>query len=244
VKVNRYLLRQKRDVIVTSVCVTIALIFGLSASAAVALRPMGGTSMLRQVDNPASRLESLVVEVNGERRRVEPASGFTVVRGDLVTVVEAWLVDKSKQAPIVDIAGFTTRLKRSGQDDRGKVVDTNRDFDPRQSEDGKGDRYAIRVIGSGVLYGETFLTIEEPALISFEVEVNGERRKLTPGDKLALSARDGIRVIDIRTNVRGNENVRHDLAKKRNRDGTVTREIRFTRGEAVFARIPIDWQGS
>ncbi len=218
--------------------------FDLSASAAVALRPMGGASLLRQVDNPASRLESLVVEVNGERRRVEPATGLTVVRGDLVTIVEAWLVDKSKLAPVVDISGFTSRLKRNGQDDRGKVVDTNRDFDPRQSEGGRGDRYAIRVIGSGVLYGETFLTIEAPALISFEVEVNGERRKLTPGDKLALSPRDGIRVIDIRTNVRGNENVRHNMSKIRNPDGTFAREIRFTRGEAVFARIPIDWQGS
>ena len=228
----------------TVACLAFGLMFDVPVSAAVALRPMGGASLLRQVDNPASRLESLVVEVNGERRRVEPAGGLTVVRGDLVTIVEAWLVDKSKLAPIVDIAGYTSRLKRSGQDDRGKVVDTNRDFDPRQSLDGNGGRYAIRVSGSGVLYGETFLTIAAPELFSFEVEVNGERRKLTPGDKLALSPKDGIRVIDIRTNVRGNENVRHDLAKKKNPDGTITREIRFTRGEAVFARIPIDWQGS
>ena len=243
-EVNRYLFRLESVLTLALVLSAGCICLALPVCAAVALRPMTGNSLLRKVDNPASRLESLVVEVNGERRRVEPETGLTVVRGDLVTIVDAWLVDKSKIAPIVDIAGFTPRAKRNGQDDRGRVVDTSRDFDPRHSEDGRGDRYSIQVIGSGVLYGETFLKIEAPALISFDVEVNGERRRLSPGDTLSLSAHDGIRVVEVRTNVRGNENIRHEMLKKKNGKGTFTREIRFTRGEAVFARIPIDWQGS
>jgi hypothetical protein len=49
---------------------------------------------------------------------------------------------------------------------------------------------------------------------------------------------DVIRVIDVRTNVRGNENVKYDKLYSRS-----VKEIRFSRGGRVFARIPIEWQG-
>jgi hypothetical protein len=83
----------------------------------------------------------------------------------------------------------------------------------------------------------------QPTLLSFEVEVNGQRQKLTVGDKLSLGSHDGIRVTNIQTNIRGNENVAHELASKRLSSGRFQKEIRFTRGDLVFARIPIEWQG-
>ena len=221
----------------------LAIAFFSGEAPAAAVRPMGGTAVVRQVTSPSLRLESLIVEVNGERRRVDPANGFVVVRGDLVTVIDGWLLDKTKSVPLIDVAGYSSRLNRSTQDDRGKVIDTGHDVDPRESVDGKGLKYEIRALGSGVLYGHTFMTVESPVLLSLEVEVNGERRKLSAGDKLVLGPRDGIRVIDIHTNVRGNENVNHELSRKSDRGGRAFKEIRFTRGDVVFARIPIEWQG-
>jgi len=214
------------------------------ASAAVTVKPIGSRTMLRTTENPAQKLESLVVDVNGERRRIEPGSGLTVVSGDLVTVVEAWLVDKSRPIALVDVVGFRSRGRANTQDERGIVIDSGRDFEPRQSEGGRGVEYFIRASGSGVLYGEARLKIESPKLISFEVEVNGKRQTLTDGDKIHLSPQDGIKVLSIQTNIRGNENVRYDLRESRDASGRLVKELRFKRGEAIFAKIPVEWLGS
>jgi hypothetical protein len=61
---------------------------------------------------------------------------------------------------------------------------------------------------------------------------------------LALAASDQVRVLEVRTNVRGNENVKYDLVTKDWADGRPRKELRFSRGDIVFARIPIDWKGS
>jgi hypothetical protein len=202
----------------------------------------GGRIGIRKSVSPSLRLESMVVEVNGERRRVDPAVGFSVVRGDLVTVIDGWLLDKSKVVPLIDIVGFASKLKTLAQGDRGKVINTGRDLDVKQSIGGKGVSYEILALGSGVEYGSVTMSIEAPTLLSFEVEVNGEHRKLGAGDQLSLGPHDGIRVTDIRTNIRGNENVSHELGSVPGKKGRVIKEIRFARGDLVFARIPIQWQ--
>jgi hypothetical protein len=219
-------------------------VLGVLLISSAVVKPAGSKSVLRTTDNPALKLESLVVDVNGERRRVEPAAGITVVRGDLVTVIEAWLVDKSKPVAQVDIAGFKSRSQRNLTDERGIVIDTARDLEPRQSEGGLGAEYLIRASGSGVFFGETKIKIENPKLVSFEIEVNGKRQVLTDGARIRLSPQDGIKVISIQTNVRGNENVRYDLNQSKDPSGRAVRELRFKRGEFIFAKIPVDWLGS
>ena len=184
------------------------------------------------------QLESLIVDVNGERRRVEPLSGISVVRGDLITFVDVLISPQTKKPPVVDVDGFFSA------DDQGKVIDTATDLDSSNSKGGKGRQYRVRVLGGNNVYGTTFLNIVEPELVAFEIELNGMRRLLKSGDRLTLSPADELRVIEVRTNVRGNENVRHDLVTKDRGPGVVRKEIRFRRGSKVFARIPIDWKGS
>ena len=84
------------------------------ASASIAMGSQARqTPVLRKYTSPSLRLESIIVEVNGERRRVDPAAGFSVVRGDLVTVIDGWLLDKSKSIPLIDLVGFTPKLKKT-----------------------------------------------------------------------------------------------------------------------------------
>ena len=83
-----------------------------------------------------------------------------------------------------------------------------------------------------------YLAIKRPELLAFEIEVNGKVHKLSANEPLLISPSDAFRVVDVRTNVRGNENVKYDKLSSRS-----IKEIRFSRVGRVFARIPIEWQG-
>jgi hypothetical protein len=81
------------------------------------------------------------------------------------------------------------------------------------------------------------LNVLDPELVSVSLEVNGSRRQVQSGDVLRLRAKDLVRVVEVRTNVRGNENVKYDKIAQKG-----TEELRFSRGGRIFARIPIEWQ--
>lgn len=198
----------------------------------------GGIDKKRLVSDPSKHLQSVLVEVNGERRLVEPKASLDLVAGDLLTIVEAHLVDKTHEVKAIDLIGYRSRLSNTLGDDRGRVIDTGRHLSKKRSLSRDGRQYRIEVYSVDGASGEIILNIQEPELISFEIEVNGTLRKLSANDKLLLSPKDLVRVVDIRTNVRGNENIKYNKfsANKSN-------EIRFSRGGRVFARIPIEWQG-
>ncbi len=193
---------------------------------------------LHLAQDPSKRLDSLVVEVNGERRIVNPEAGLDLVAGDLLTIVDAFHVDKSYPVKSVDLVGYRSRLSDTSGDDRGRVIDTGRHLSKKRSRGGEGHQYRIDVASSGGLSGVTFLNIQEPELLAFEIEVNGKVRKLSANESLLISPTDALRVVDVRTNVRGNENVKYNKPSSRS-----IKEIRFSRGGRVFARIPIEWQG-
>lgn len=193
---------------------------------------------LQQAKDPSKRLDSLVVEVNGERRIVNPEAGLDLVAGDLLTIVDAFHVDKSYPVKSVDLVGYRSRLSDTSGDDRGRVIDTGRHLSKKRSRGGEGHQYRIDVASSEGLSGVTFLNIQEPELLAFEIEVNGKVRKLSANESLLIGPTDTVRVIDVRTNVRGNENVKYNKPSSRS-----VKEIRFSRGGRVFARIPIEWQG-
>ena len=192
----------------------------------------------QQAKDPDQRLESLVVEVNGERRIVNPTVGLDLVAGDLLTIVDAFHLDKSIPVKSVDLVGYRSRLSNTSGDDRRRVIDTGRNLSKKRSRGGEGKHYRIEVSGPEGPTGFTFLNIREPELLAFEIEINGKVQKLVANEPLLIGPSDVIRVIDVRTNVRGNENVQYDKVYSRS-----VKEIRFSRGGRVFARIPIEWQG-
>jgi hypothetical protein len=199
--------------------------------------PVGGLS------KASGAIDSLVVEVNGERRRVDPSAGISLVRGDLLTIIDVALKDRSRSLPVVDVIGFPIKSP-SGKDDRGQVIDTARNLNRFSSLDGQGRRYRIRVSYAKVARGEVIMTIEEPRLISMDIEINGERRTFGPDDRLSISAKDSIHILDVRTNIRGNENVKYEISNNKPSTKLSKKELRFLRDGRVFARVPIEWRGS
>jgi len=208
---------------------------GKDATVASPAMETGGSEL---VVDPTKRLESLVIEVNGERRIVDPTKGIDVVLGDLLTIVEAYLVSKNTSVKTVDLVGFRSRVNGHSHDDRGRVIDTGRNLSKKRSISGDGLKYRIEASGPEGIYGVTVLNVLNPELLSLDVEINGKLKKILPDQTLQLSHSDLIRIVDVRTNVRGNENVKYDGVIKKH-----TKELRFSRGDKIFARIPIDWQG-
>jgi hypothetical protein len=188
-------------------------------------------------------VDSVVVDVNGERRRVAAKEGFTAVRGDLVTIVEVVILNGANLKPKVDVVGFNRKESRA-INDLSRVIDTGRDLDRGVSQKDGGSRYNIRIFGDGLQRTTLAMILVDPRLESFEVEVNGKRQRLTHRDTLILSPSDQVRVLDLRTNVRGNDNVTHDLISRSGSLAGGKKELIFSRGTIVFARIPIEWKGS
>jgi len=213
----------------------------LRASETSRLLPRSGPG--GELAKASAAIDSLVVEVNGERRRVEPMSGLYLVRGDLLTIIDVALKDGSGSLPVVDVIGFRAKSARS-KDDRGQVIDTARNLSRFGSLDGQGGRYRIRVSDANVVRGEVIMTIEEPRLISMEIEINGQRRTFGPDDRLSISGKDSIQILDLRTNVRGNENVKYEISNNKPSANRSKKELRFSRDGRVFARVPIEWRGS
>jgi hypothetical protein len=220
-------------------CIKLSLILTalLSSNASPAVTSGSTGSPAKAGDKAENRLDSLVVDINGERKKVDAGGSLDVVFGDLVTIVEATLLDKSVQVELVDLVGFRGANSKASGDDRGWVIDTGRHLSKKRSVAGDGKQYKIQVSGQGAVSGEVMLNILEPELLAIELNVNGSVRKIQPGDVLRLSSKDMVRVIEIRTNVRGNENVKYDKIAKKG-----SNELRFSRGGRIFARIPIEWQ--
>ncbi len=233
-----------RQLFVTAFVTALIVVSLVSGRFIVVSPPASAATIPQKSDRSGPGIESLLVDVNGERRRVDPRDGFSVVRGDLVTIIEARLGDRSKSRPSVDIEGYVGRRGQSNSDDLGRVMDTARDFTARVGSLEIPVKHAVRVMVKGVVLGETTIIIEPPRLLSFDVAVNGERRSVRQGEALSIGPHDGIQVLDVRTNIRGNENVRHDLSTIRGSDGRLKREIRFKRGDVIFAKVPVDWRGS
>lgn len=220
-------------------CIKLSLILAalLSSNASEALASGSKVTPAKIPDKAENHLDSLIVDINGERKKVDAGGSLEVVFGDLVTIVEATLLDKLVPVDVVDLVGFRATSSKASGDDRGWVIDTGRHLSKKRSVAGDGKQYKIQVSGQGGLRGEVMLNVLEPELISIELDVNGSVRKIQPGDVLRLGSKDMVRVVEVRTNVRGNENVKYDKIAKKG-----TKELRFSRSGRVFARIPIEWQ--
>jgi hypothetical protein len=220
-------------------CIKLSLILAalLSSNATEVLASGSKVTPAKIPDKAENHLDSLIVDINGERKKVDAGGSLEVVFGDLVTIVEATLLDKLVPVDVVDLVGFRATSSKASDDDRGWVIDTGRHLSKKRSVAGDGKQYKIQVSGQGGLRGEVMLNVLEPELISIELDVNGSVLKIQSGDVLRLGSKDMVRVVEVRTNVRGNENVKYDKIAKKG-----TKELRFSRSGRVFARIPIEWQ--
>lgn len=191
---------------------------------------------------PGVGLDRVAIDVNSERILVEAGQTVDVVKGDLLTVIDAWAKDKETKIEAVDFVGFAAQRSNKGRDDRGFIINTNSDLKPQFARGQDKSTFEIQVRANNAVIGAISVHVVEPRLERVELTINGKAQELRNGDTLKLRATDKIAVRHVMTNIRGNENVRHELRSVNAEKGKPAKELIFARGDHVFGRIPLQWQ--
>ena len=183
---------------------------------------------------PGLRLDYVLVDVNGESRVVRDGEELQVVTGDRVTIKDGTLRDGSGKIRELNVVGYQSPR---GTEDRGFTIDTAKDLKSKWSEGGRGDVYAVVASSKATLHGAIYLHLVAPALRYAEVSINGQARVFRDGEPVKVRAQDAVKVERVVTNLQSHDGVLFQMAEVDPAHGDY--EIRFTRGELVFATIPL-----
>jgi hypothetical protein len=223
------------------------------------VRPQVPTTA-KPAEDRSQKLDYMIIAVNGEPRMVRDGQEITIVRGDKLLVKDASLVDRSMQAGELNVVGFVGSRKTPAND-KGFELDTAVDLKPGWSEDGRGDVYAIVAATRSLRHGSVFVRLLEPELRYAQLSVNGKPMILRAGEPITVAGPDKVKVERVVTNLQSNAGVyfqivpafvEPDAAAADLAAGAAAvaaapaepkpvqdYEIRFLRGERLFATIPL-----
>ncbi|MEK6599283.1 MAG: AAA family ATPase [Deltaproteobacteria bacterium] len=109
-----------------------------------------------------ARLLTLTFEINGSRKEtVFNGETLKVKRGDKIKIVSADAGGVPANDIVVNLLGFTGDKNKNTGEDRGYLIDTNRDMWKKYSTDGKGSEYPIIVKYRGGKIGGVILKITD-----------------------------------------------------------------------------------
>ncbi|MBI3397902.1 MAG: hypothetical protein HY026_01465 [Deltaproteobacteria bacterium] len=183
----------------------------------------------------------LIVEVNGLRQVLSHNEHLKIIKGDRLKLLDV-IADRNTDGLKVNFLGFVGNKANNDGEDRGYLINTAKDLWLKYSKNGKGLEYNIAISYKDKRLGQIFVDMEEPKLNYIVVKHGqGGQRWYADGDTIAVTAKDTLEVVDVKTNVNGNVGVKvnvfgnelksekqkitFDKQSAKNRDGIViTRE--------------------
>lgn len=198
------------------------------------------------IPKESMQLDYMLLDVEGESLLVRAGDEVVMVKGDVFVVREARLKAAHNQAQDLNVVGFQhNQARQRSTDDRNIPIDSDRALQARFSEGGLGEVYAINAENGSTVHGGIFVRFIAPQLRYVEVRVNGAPRTLKDGEPLTLKRSDRFKIEQIKTNMRSTKGLKFQFlavghkpqAKSELAAGEY--EIRFARGERVFATIPV-----
>ena len=191
-------------------------------------------------------LDGMIIDVNGaDPRMVARGETLVVVRGDSIRVRSAVLTDRQKKVRDVNVVGFPNRDRHKPVDDRGYTVRTDKDLLKKYSRDGEGKVYSIRALSGTREHGRVFISLVEPRLDYAVVRINGQQKVLHDTRPFLVKRSDRFEVEKVVTNLQNQkEEVTFQLVPVLESpdpalQGIGIFEIKFSRRDLVFARIPV-----
>ena len=144
------------------------------------------------------------VRVNDKACLVERGEQLTVMKGDLLTIMDPRtnLDAEDDRAIKVDLRGFRAESSPDPNDDRGHCIDTSLDM---QQKFGRADRdttvFALQVKSNRKVIGECYISVAEPKLEYMVLRMSqGLPFVAYPGDTLELPDKSMVTILDMKTN--------------------------------------------
>lgn len=150
----------------------------------------------------------LIVEVNGLRQVLSYNEHLKIIKGDRVKLLDI-IADGNASKWKVNFLGFVGNKAYNDGEDRGYLINTAKDLWLKYSKNGKGLEYNVAINYKDKRLGEVFVDMEEPRLNYIVVKHGqGGQKWYANGDTIAVTAKDTLEVVDVKTNVQGNAGVK------------------------------------
>lgn len=200
------------------------------------------TAPLNAPSPKSPNFKYLIVEVNGLRQVLSDSEHLKIIKGDRVKLLDV-IADGIKVANDlkVNFLGFVGNKANNDGEDRGYLINTAKDLWLKYSKNGKGLEYNVAINYKDKRRGQIFVDMEEPKLNYIVVKHGqGGQRWYADGDTIAVTAKDTLEVVDVKTNVQGNAgvkvNVFGDELKNANQKITFDKQSAKNRDEIVITR--------
>ncbi len=148
------------------------------------------------------------VKINGEERTFRNEDNVKLVKGDTIEIEEVVSNLASSSEFTVNFKGFVGAKESNAGEDRGYLINTAKDLWPRYSMDKSGKKYQVVVNLHKNKVASLWVELEEPALdyVVLKTE-NNAMQCIAPGGTAWIDAKQPIRLMDIKTNVDGNDRI-------------------------------------
>lgn len=202
---------------------------------------------LQEPSDKSLQLDYVILQINGETKKINGNEEISFVRGDLIKVKEAYLKDSKKAINLLAIMG-AEESNQALNEIRKRELDSSRELVQREGTlDPQGTVYALVAQSGGLLHGAIFLRRIEPTLSHIDIQVNGKARVMREGESLQVKKSDRYKVVNVVTNIRDSKEVSFAvvpvIGAKSNDNYMQHYQIVFRNKDYVFAKIPLTVEG-
>ena len=143
-----------------------------------------------------------VIEVNGKKKSIKNGETLSVVRGDLLKIINI-LPERlaRQQGMVVNFKGFVGNWKNNTGEDRGYLINTGRDLLDRYSLYGQRKAYKIVASQGNEILGKMLVKISEPPLESIILKLNNKAYAEKNRETFYTSLNDYLTVESIKSNI-------------------------------------------
>ena len=162
-------------------------------------------------DNQALRSSLLFFKVksNNAERIFQNYDHVNLIKGDKFEIVDIVFGFSDPSDLVVNFKGYVGDLENNSGEDRGQVIDTNRDLWKHYSLDKKGKQYQVLVTHNNNISGKLFIDLEDPVLKYIVLQAGNDNPLcLSPGETAFIKAEKPLKLIDINTNVYQNLDIK------------------------------------
>lgn len=150
------------------------------------------------------RLQYFCVRVNDKTFALEPGEELSVIRGDILVIMDPKtnLHQSDETGVRIDLRGFQADSSSYNTEDRGHHINTATDLQEKYGRHrGRDMVFALQAKLNNKVFGEGYIVLSEPSLEYLVLkESQGASFVVYPGDKLELPGNKDLQIVDIKTN--------------------------------------------